>query len=150
MKTVAVVVALTVLGCGAAGSAPASTTSSQPPSSDASSNASSAPSGGAGADAVAAGADAPTAKVLGVAVSDMEDKFTRITVRFENKTGKVCKIASYVVRWSAGSKTFPLDDFSLGAGESKTRASRIHAGEGDITQLTDAASTQVDVNATCK
>jgi hypothetical protein len=132
MKTALVVVALAALGCGGAASAPASTTPSPPPSSN------------------AAAADAPTARVLGVAVSDMEDKFTRITVSFENKTGKVCRIAKYVVRWNGGTKEFPLDDFSLGAGESKTRASRIHSGDGDITQLTDAASTHVDVNATCK
>jgi hypothetical protein len=91
----------------------------------------------------------PTARVLGVAVSDKSEHFTRITVSFENPTDKKCKIAGYTVTWSGGTKEISLDDFSLAPGQNQTRATRIHANDGDLTKLVSPESAQVTLRATC-
>lgn len=141
-------VSVLLSACG--GTAPPAATAPSPAAEPAAP--SGAPSGAPSAPAPSpgGGADAPTAKVMGVAVSDKADHFTRVTVSFENKTGRSCSLASYVLSWDGGSKEFPLESFVLGPGESKTRAARVHAGEGDITRLTGPEVAHVELKATCK
>ncbi|MFT3772373.1 MAG: hypothetical protein QM820_43825 [Minicystis sp.] len=94
-------------------------------------------------------AAAPTVKVLGVAVSDKGDHFTRVTVSFTNPGGKPCKIASYTLAWPGGTKEFPLENFTLAPGQSQTRAMRVHPGDGDLTKLTDPDVTRISLRSDC-
>ncbi len=101
------------------------------------------------AAAPAASTAEPIARVLGVAVSDKGDHFTRVTVSFENPSGKPCKIARYTLTWPGGSKEFPLDNFTLAPGARQTRAMRVHPNEGDLTKLTDPDVTRITFQPEC-
>ncbi|APR79959.1 Hypothetical protein A7982_05306 [Minicystis rosea] len=138
--------ALALVGIAACGGSP-------PPASAPPAAAPSAPAAAAsGSPKVEAPAKAdapPTAKVLGVAVSDKGDHFTRVTVSFTNPSSKPCKIPSYTLAWPGGTKEFPLDNFTLAPGQSQTRAMRVHPKDGDLTKLTDPDVTQISFQPQC-
>jgi hypothetical protein len=140
--SLAAAAALSLAACGA----PSPPAAEPPPA--AAGPATAAPSA-APAPKGASASGSPTARVLGVAVSDKSEHFTRITVSFENPTDKKCKIAGYTVTWSGGTKEISLDDFSLAPGQNQTRATRIHANDGDLTKLVSPESAQVTLRATC-
>jgi hypothetical protein len=106
--------------------------------------------GGASAEAAPSSADtAPSANVVGIGVSDKEDKFTRVTVAFKNPTRTTCKIPTYTLTWAGGSKQIALPNFELGPGQTQTRAVRVHASDGDITSLTTPEQTRVEIAPQC-
>jgi hypothetical protein len=111
----------------------------------------SAPAGSpaAAAAAVVTPDVSPTATVLGIGVSDKGDRFTRVTISFKNPAKVSCKIPSYTLSWAGGTKTIPLSDFVLAAGEAQTRATRVHASDGDITSLTTPSETRVELVSEC-
>ena len=115
------------------------------------SQAGAAPAGTAKANAAPASGQGgtPIGRVLGVAVSDKDDHFTRVTVSFENPTAQSCKIPSYVLSWSGGSKQIPLENFTLAPGQKQTRAVRIHKEDGDLTKLTGPDVAHVELKAQC-
>jgi hypothetical protein len=118
--------------------APAGATAAPP---GASAQASAAPAGGKGG--------APHGRVLGVAVSDKDDHFTRVTVAFENPTDKPCKVPGYKLTWDGGKKEITLENLTLAPGQRQTRAVRIHKEDGDLTKLTGPDVAHVELHTQC-
>src|SRR5262249_32898014 len=142
-----VVLILGITGCAAPG--PGAAARPDGPIASASATPSSANTPTSPTSAASAGS-AATARVIGVAVSSKADNYTVVTISFENKTTATCKSSSYVLSWPGGTKEFPLENFELAPGQSKTRGSRLHKGEGDITTLTGAEDARVEVRSTCR
>jgi hypothetical protein len=134
------------LSCG--GSPPPATTTGAPTAEAASAP----PPSSAAASTPPAGSPSggpPTARVLGVAVAQKADHYTRVTVSFTNPSDKPCKIQGYTLSWDQGSKDIPLENFTLAPGKTETRAMRVHAGEGDISRLVTPEGTRVEVRSDC-
>ena len=138
------------LSCG--GSPPPATTGTPPDASGAPTAAAPATPSSAAASTPPPGSASggpPTARVLGVAVAQKADHYTRVTISFTNPSDKPCNIQGYTLSWDQGSKDIPLEKFTLAPGKSETRAMRVHAGEGDISRLVTPEGTRVVVRSDC-